>query len=151
MKSSLAAYFSRQKLEVLNTVDNIPGICDVVVPDGWFRSARAGKTLRDNNKFSNYSHSSSEGAIYSFHNLDQMHQFEPSKSNRSHRRPRSSSQNHTSLPSGHSTSISPPSSPKQGSQSVHDPQTLVPLEYLRNVSGPRRNPIDEQLLKMFST
>lgn len=44
----IAAYFSQQKLDRLNTVDNIQGIGDVPVPDGWFRSARRdGKSRRD--------------------------------------------------------------------------------------------------------
>lgn len=43
-----AAYFSQQKLDRLNTIDNIPGVGDVPVPDGWFRSARRdAKTRRD--------------------------------------------------------------------------------------------------------
>ena len=44
----IAAYFSQQKLDRLNTVDNIQGIGDVPVPDGWFRSARRdGKSRRE--------------------------------------------------------------------------------------------------------
>ncbi|KAG2039194.1 Gti1/Pac2 family-domain-containing protein, partial [Suillus americanus] len=39
-KWHLTAYFSQQKLDRLNTIDNIPGVGDVPVPDGWFRSAR---------------------------------------------------------------------------------------------------------------
>ncbi|KAL4073574.1 Gti1/Pac2 family-domain-containing protein [Scleroderma citrinum] len=39
-KWHLTAYFSQLKLDRLNTVDNIQGVGDVPVPDGWFRSAR---------------------------------------------------------------------------------------------------------------
>ncbi|KAG9311686.1 Gti1/Pac2 family-domain-containing protein [Chiua virens] len=47
-KWHLTAYFSQQKLDRLNTIDNIQGIGDVPVPDGWFRSARRdGKSRRD--------------------------------------------------------------------------------------------------------
>lgn len=47
-KWHLTAYFSQQKLDRLNTIDNIPGVGDVPVPDGWFRSARRdAKTRRD--------------------------------------------------------------------------------------------------------
>jgi Gti1/Pac2 family transcription factor len=43
-----AAYFSQQKLDQLNTIDDIPGVGDVPVPDGWFRSARRdAKARRD--------------------------------------------------------------------------------------------------------
>ena len=45
---STAAYFSQQKLDRLDTIDNVKGIGDVPVPDGWFRSARRdGKSRRD--------------------------------------------------------------------------------------------------------
>ncbi|KAH0834868.1 Gti1/Pac2 family-domain-containing protein [Lanmaoa asiatica] len=47
-KWHLTAYFSQQKLDRLNTVDNIHGIGDIPVPDGWFRSARRdGKSRRE--------------------------------------------------------------------------------------------------------
>ena len=43
-----AAYFSQQKLDQLNTIDDVPGVGDVPVPDGWFRSARRdAKARRD--------------------------------------------------------------------------------------------------------
>ncbi|KIJ61430.1 hypothetical protein HYDPIDRAFT_115896 [Hydnomerulius pinastri MD-312] len=48
-KWHLTAYFSQQKLDRLNTVDNIQAIGDIPVPDGWFRSARrdGGKSRRE--------------------------------------------------------------------------------------------------------
>ncbi|KAI6021780.1 Gti1/Pac2 family-domain-containing protein [Pisolithus microcarpus] len=47
-KWHLTAYFSQQKLDRLDTVDNIQGVGDVPVPDGWFRSARRdGKSRRE--------------------------------------------------------------------------------------------------------
>ncbi|KAN0085952.1 Gti1/Pac2 family domain containing protein [Tylopilus felleus] len=47
-KWHLTAYFSQQKLDRLDTIDNVKGIGDVPVPDGWFRSARRdGKSRRD--------------------------------------------------------------------------------------------------------
>ncbi|KAG6861291.1 hypothetical protein C0995_001845 [Termitomyces sp. Mi166 len=42
-----AAYFSQQRLDELGTIDEIPGVGDVQVPEGLFRSARAGKMRRD--------------------------------------------------------------------------------------------------------
>ncbi|KAI0371264.1 hypothetical protein BV20DRAFT_194847 [Pilatotrama ljubarskyi] len=38
-----AAYFSQTTIDSLGTIDDIPGVGDVVVPEGWFRSARASK------------------------------------------------------------------------------------------------------------
>ncbi|KAI6158181.1 Gti1/Pac2 family-domain-containing protein [Pisolithus tinctorius] len=47
-KWHLTAYFSQQKLDRLDTVDNVQGVGDVPVPDGWFRSARRdGKSRRE--------------------------------------------------------------------------------------------------------
>lgn len=145
----LAAYFSQRKLDALDTVDNIPGIGDVVVPDGWFRSARAGKTPRDNRKFTCDPQRSSEDVLYSPSNFERTHEISSSP----HRHSRSS-QIHTSVsstPSDKSTSVSPSSSTSLGSRYPCGSQTLVPLQYLQSVSGVRRNPIDEQFLKMFST
>jgi Gti1/Pac2 family transcription factor len=44
--SLAAAYFSQESIDTLNTVDSIPGIGNVAVPEGWFRSARAGNRGR---------------------------------------------------------------------------------------------------------
>lgn len=148
-KWHLTAYFSQRKLDALDTVDNIPGIGDVVVPDGWFRSARAGKTPRDNRKFTCDPQRSSEDVLYSPSNFERTHEISSSP----HRHSRSS-QIHTSVsstPSDKSTSVSPSSSTSLGSRYPCGSQTLVPLQYLQSVSGVRRNPIDEQFLKMFST
>ncbi|KAI0634858.1 Gti1/Pac2 family-domain-containing protein [Trametes polyzona] len=42
-KWHLTAYFSQTTIDSLGTIDDIPGVGDVVVPDGWFKSARASK------------------------------------------------------------------------------------------------------------
>ncbi|KAF8180372.1 hypothetical protein BJ912DRAFT_981108 [Pholiota molesta] len=46
-KWHLTAYFSPQKLDELDTIDNLRGVGDMVVPEGWFRSARIGRSRRD--------------------------------------------------------------------------------------------------------
>ncbi|KAH9849608.1 Gti1/Pac2 family-domain-containing protein [Lenzites betulinus] len=38
-----AAYFSQTTIDSLGTIDDIPSVGDVVVPEGWFKSARASK------------------------------------------------------------------------------------------------------------
>ena len=43
--SLIAAYFSEQRLGQLDTIDDVQGIGDVPVPDGWFHH---GKSRRDN-------------------------------------------------------------------------------------------------------
>ncbi|KAJ3001731.1 hypothetical protein NUW54_g6247 [Trametes sanguinea] len=42
-KWHLTAYFSQTTIDSLGTIDDIPGVGDVVVPEGWFKSARASK------------------------------------------------------------------------------------------------------------
>lgn len=46
--SDLAAYFSQTTLDSLGTIDSIPGVGDVPVPEGMFKSARAGKMNKRN-------------------------------------------------------------------------------------------------------
>lgn len=43
-----AAYFSQTTLDSLGTIDSIPGVGDVPVPEGIFKSARAGKMNKRN-------------------------------------------------------------------------------------------------------
>ncbi|CAL1708850.1 unnamed protein product [Somion occarium] len=45
-KWHLTAYFSQTTLDSLNTIDKVPGVGNVPVPPGWFRSARASKSRR---------------------------------------------------------------------------------------------------------
>ncbi|EIW55524.1 uncharacterized protein TRAVEDRAFT_50012 [Trametes versicolor FP-101664 SS1] len=42
-KWHLTAYFSQTTIDSLGTIDDIPRVGDVVVPEGWFKSARANK------------------------------------------------------------------------------------------------------------
>ncbi|KAI0827145.1 Gti1/Pac2 family-domain-containing protein [Trametes gibbosa] len=42
-KWHLTAYFSQTTIDSLGTIDDIPAVGDVVVPEGWFKSARASK------------------------------------------------------------------------------------------------------------
>ncbi|KDQ60177.1 hypothetical protein JAAARDRAFT_32550, partial [Jaapia argillacea MUCL 33604] len=45
-KWHLTAYFSQETVDSLNAIASIQGLGDIGVPDGWFRSARAGKVRR---------------------------------------------------------------------------------------------------------
>ncbi|KZT28085.1 hypothetical protein NEOLEDRAFT_1087697 [Neolentinus lepideus HHB14362 ss-1] len=45
-KWHLTAYFSQETVDSLTPVSALPGIGDVTVPEGWFRSARSSKTRR---------------------------------------------------------------------------------------------------------
>ncbi|KAF8996275.1 hypothetical protein BDQ17DRAFT_1181306, partial [Cyathus striatus] len=42
-KWHLTVYFSLTKVDELDTIDNIPGVGDVIVPDRWFESAHREK------------------------------------------------------------------------------------------------------------
>ncbi|KZT10265.1 uncharacterized protein LAESUDRAFT_644956 [Laetiporus sulphureus 93-53] len=46
-KWHLTAYFSQSTLDSLGTIDEIPNVGDVQVPEGWFKSARANKAKRN--------------------------------------------------------------------------------------------------------
>ncbi|EKM57037.1 uncharacterized protein PHACADRAFT_254558 [Phanerochaete carnosa HHB-10118-sp] len=48
-KWHLTAYFSQATLDSLNTIDTIPGVGDVQVPQGWFKNARASKARQGDN------------------------------------------------------------------------------------------------------
>ena len=141
-KWHLTAYFSQQRLETLDTVDRIPGIGDAIIPEGWFRSARSGKR-RDNRRLSG-SQMTSDPLLGpqpdSCHFPPPRHQFPPSVM---YTTPLSTggSRDRTPSPDFNSDSSSGGSG-KKG--------RLVPLEYLQNVSGSRRDPADEQVLKRFS-
>ncbi|KIK40000.1 hypothetical protein CY34DRAFT_807665 [Suillus luteus UH-Slu-Lm8-n1] len=45
-KWHLTAYFTQATVDELGTIDNIPGVSDLVVPEGTFQSTRVGKTRK---------------------------------------------------------------------------------------------------------
>ncbi|KAF8634852.1 hypothetical protein AX17_004100 [Amanita inopinata Kibby_2008] len=150
-KWHLTAYFSQQKLAGLDTIDNIQGGGVITVPEGWFRSARTMKSRRDSR---NYGHASQlpERNLYpaapSFHeappHILDLHGYEVLHPLR-HCSPSSSSGGRNS-PSASPTAQTRPPTSRLGSS-----QQLVPLEYLQTVSAPPRDPVDEQLLRRFSS
>lgn len=114
----------------------------MVVPEGWFRSARIGRSRRDSR-----THGSPQSEAPS----------QPSTSTAlnysSHQRHPSSSHNSIPpTPSGYSspTSSSPPNSLNYES-SHRSMNQLVPIEVLVRTAGPRRDPADELLLRKFSS
>ncbi|KAI5996442.1 Gti1/Pac2 family-domain-containing protein [Pisolithus orientalis] len=129
-KWHLTAYFSQQKLDRLDTVDNIQGVGDVPVPDGWFRSARRdGKSRREDDLTKSVvakrlSQAPMEGMI-------------PATA------PEAYHSSHSSMPVYKHFPI-----PRLNPDRTSD--KLVPLEYLQSLPHRRRDPIDEQLLQRFS-
>ncbi|PPQ87683.1 hypothetical protein CVT25_011450 [Psilocybe cyanescens] len=144
-KWHLTAYFSPHKLDELDTIDNIRGVGDVPVPEGWFRSARIGRNRRDSRTNGTVPLSpevpnlSPTSPISNYHYASGSHQAHPSMYIPI-----------SPLPSGYSSSES--ASPPQISShdGLHRPASqLVPLEVLVRTSGPRRDPADEQTLRRF--
>ena len=174
---SLAAYFSQQKLDGLATLDTVPGIGDVDIPDGWFKSARAGKSRRDHRDTSTTTTNTSASATAKSNSTPptdlHLHHHPSPVSHHQHHQHRPHNSSSSSTTSNHhrasryphrtykdETSHSPPSdhflSPKQqspilGALPLGNSGRLVPLQYLQAVAYPRRDPADEQLLKRFST
>ncbi|KAG5654573.1 hypothetical protein H0H81_000098 [Sphagnurus paluster] len=142
----------QQRLDELDTIDRIRGIGDVPVPEGLFRSARSGKMRRDHRKPSKKTSQPPDLVTRpeSSHRNDDLGSSSPGSGRRE-----SPSFHHSVSPpySEHSRDSSPSSEylPQSSSSSSYDQPKLVPLEYLQNMTGARRNPVDEQLLRRFSS
>lgn len=98
--------------------------------------------------------SSSEHPHYTSSGVRQTTYSEPNlSSGRDHTRYRDTFAGHTppNCPSPPSSSSSVPATPSPRMCPVHLSEQLVPLDYLQNLSYPRRDPIDEQFLQRFST
>ncbi|CAK5272402.1 unnamed protein product [Mycena citricolor] len=159
-KWHLTAYFNQETLNELDTIDDLRYL-DMPVPDGWFRSARATKTRRENRALGGgidqqqqHNRPSEPGRVSSptsplAAGCDMMATFNPVPAAQTRFRgtlravfPSSSGSPKLLLPL-------PPSSPKRAAFMMSS--GLVPLEYLQKHSQRnRRNPTDEQLLRRFA-
>ncbi|KAF9266068.1 hypothetical protein L218DRAFT_858928 [Marasmius fiardii PR-910] len=150
-KWHLTAYFSQEGLNRLATIDSIRGIGDAPVPEGIFRSARASKMRRDPREglspisiqpsdVGEAYYPAMDGHSYS-PRLPGHHPSMPVSSIGYSRPTSSSNSSNNSSPVSVSSSLAL-SGPGHGH--------LVPLEHLQNASSPRRDPVDEQLLRRFS-
>ncbi|KAG6831155.1 hypothetical protein H0H87_006085 [Tephrocybe sp. NHM501043] len=147
-KWHLTAYFSQQRLDELGTIDGIRGVGDVPVPEGLFKSARAGKLRRDHRSAEKNTVQSSDQSSLSQSGLHFNHGHSTFSGHRG-----SPPQTYPTLSSpfsDDSRESSPSSESSRRAWSPSQQTSLVPLEYLQNVSGPRRDPADEQLLRRFS-
>ncbi|KAG2003311.1 hypothetical protein CC2G_003922 [Coprinopsis cinerea AmutBmut pab1-1] len=142
-KWHLTAYFSQARLDQLATVDNIRGIGDVPVPEGWFRSARTAKTRRNTHTQSSES--------------DTPKQPSPTSYSDPHSPLVSSSRHHPSSGYAHSPASSSGHSSKTSSisslSSAYNPRSpsLVPLDVLQNSHSVPRDPTDVQTLRRFAS
>ncbi|KAF9564479.1 hypothetical protein CPC08DRAFT_815896 [Agrocybe pediades] len=148
-KWHLTAYFSPLKLDELDTIDNIRGVGDVVVPEGWFRSARIGRNRRDSRTMGPGSHSP-ENHIHTLPSPTSNGNYPYPPGSHSHPR-QLAPPSHPSSPdlSGYHHSHSPPASNQHTHNYDNPHHQLVPLEILTRNSGPRRDPADELLLRRF--
>lgn len=160
---TVAAYFSPSKLHELDTIDNIRGVGDVIVPDGWFRSARIGRNRRDSRPQGLSPPSPSEMPIppalpmaADYHRPSSSNNHPYSCHQIPHISPYPSPYRHTSSPhpylSQSSLSAPAPSGcPSAPSSRENSKSQLVPIEVLVRTAGPRRDPADEQLLRRFNS
>jgi hypothetical protein len=159
-----AAYYSQQELESLRSIDEIDGVGNVTVPEGWFKSARGIRTRREpreqreNASTTNRADAESELDSDSTGHLSMPIGPTPHTHTHRHSTIRSQgnygfeqhSQDPVALHYRAENMNTPPTSPHQ--ERPRSPRNqLVPLEYLRTVTMPRRSPADEQLLSRFST
>ncbi|PPQ80926.1 hypothetical protein CVT26_014959 [Gymnopilus dilepis] len=142
-KWHLTAYFSPSTLDGLDTIDNIRGVGDVTVPEGWFRSARIGRNRRDSR-----AHGANSISPDSPHSPPaSMGMIPPPNSHQ-----RLPSPSHPPSPPAPSVYHNIPLPlPSHSSNSHHSMSQLVPLEILVRTSGPKRDPADELLLRRFSS
>ncbi|KAF9819406.1 hypothetical protein IEO21_02149 [Rhodonia placenta] len=120
-KWHLTAYFSQTTLDSLSTIDEILGVGDVMVPDGWFKSARASKAKRAE---------TSSG--------DEL-------------APPPRARVSPSSPPTPSRTTRAPSPPRRHGLGPRGPRDLVPLDVLQGLARPARNPVDEQFLRRFAS
>ncbi|GLB37404.1 putative gti1/Pac2 family protein [Lyophyllum shimeji] len=144
-KWHLIAYFTEESIEHLRSIDDFPHLANLTVPSGKYKSARSAKGRPDH--IFNTENGSPE-----FPRLEYI-AYTPRRGSMSSPRTAPDTANinprrRTELPaqSRYRTSS------KSGSVSSDDfpPECLAPLEYLQNMAPPRRHPIDEKTLKLFS-
>ncbi|KAF5380228.1 hypothetical protein D9757_008227 [Collybiopsis confluens] len=157
-KWHLIAYFTQESLEYLHNIDDIPGLANLQVPSGKYKSARSGKgprpsfgydPLPGNPYYTPYPPRHQPTTYFDLSAID--HNRRPS--------PRSSNATTRTLSSPGSLRLSPSLSPSPRSLQFLVPSrpslknaagALAPLAYLENIPPPRRHPLDEEALMSFT-
>ncbi|KAJ7096738.1 hypothetical protein B0H15DRAFT_774024 [Mycena belliarum] len=151
-KWHLTAYFNQETLNELDTIDDLRYL-DVPIPEGWFRSARATKTRRENRTIADHSQSS-EGLVTSPTSPNSDHHHAPPAPAAQTRYRGQISTLKTTCPTRSPGPVSSPRHPAYMNPPLSLTPTgrLVPLEYLQNTSQRnRRDPTDEQFLRRFGS
>ncbi|KAF8893506.1 Gti1/Pac2 family-domain-containing protein [Infundibulicybe gibba] len=148
-KWHLIAYFTEDSVERLRSIDDIPQLASLSVPHGKYKSARSAKG-RPDHIFNPESERSD------FSRLEYV-PYAPRTGSSQQPQPQDSScWRNSSLPPPNPTRMGMPTTARRRGQtssvsSDEGPECLAPLAYLKNIPPPRRHPVDEKALKLFSS
>lgn len=142
-KWHLIAYFTEESIEHLRSIDEFPHLANLTVPNGKYRSARSAKGRPDH--IFNTETDSPE-----FPRLEYI-AYTPRRGSMSSRTPLDTANGHPTRRIAVQSRYRTPSQSGSVSSDESPPGSLAPLEYLQNMAPPRRHPIDEKTLKLFSS
>lgn len=149
-KWHLIAYFTEESLDRLLSIDDIPQLANLRVPPGKYKSARSAKGRPDHifNPESEGNHGYSQLEYVSYASPTRRNS--PMLVDPPHNRPLTWVD---TSPIETSRRASPPRRRSPGSSVSSDDSpdsSLAPLAYLQNIPPPRRHPIDEKTLMLFT-
>jgi len=148
-KWHLIAYFTEESVVRLRSIDDFAQLATLHVPHGKYRSARSAKGRPD--------HIFNPESVNPPPRLEpSRHEYSPYMPRQSHHAESSMSQTLTWIDTsprelGHQEHYSPSRrGPASCSSSDEPPENLAPLAYLQNIAPPRRHPVDEKTLMLFT-
>ncbi|KAF8635234.1 hypothetical protein AX17_004007 [Amanita inopinata Kibby_2008] len=142
-KWHLIAYFTEESIERLKCIDDIPHLTSLQVPHGKYKSARSAKG-RPDHIFN------PESDVPEFTHLEYVPYTPRSVSSHS---PKERIWHESSIHGvfhSEQRGFSTWAGSKSASPDDSGPESLAPLAYLENIPPPRRHPLDEKALKLFS-
>ncbi|KAH8107772.1 hypothetical protein BXZ70DRAFT_912542 [Cristinia sonorae] len=147
-KWHLNAYYTQETVDRLQTVDDIPDLRSLVVPEGAYICARAGGQRRNARMQRRTLDESTESQLQPLH----PYHFDPYEPSSPSPPPLSPSPQQWSPLANAQTVLHPNgrvASPRVCRDSVDPQRQLAPLEYLQNITPSGRNPADDEMLKSF--
>ncbi|KAF8647090.1 hypothetical protein AX16_006924 [Volvariella volvacea WC 439] len=147
-KWHLIAYFTEESIDRLRSVDDFPQLASLQVPHGKYKSARCAKGRPDhifNPEPDNSDYTRLEYVQYT------PRREQPLQIIQSNHQPLIWVDRNR-LPAMQVQSHSPLTQRAKSSpvSSIDEKAGLAPLAYLQNIPPPRRHPVDEKVLKLFS-
>ncbi|EAU91089.2 hypothetical protein CC1G_03257 [Coprinopsis cinerea okayama7 len=146
-KWHLIAYFTEESLDRLKTIEDFPQLAYLEVPPGKYKSARSAKG-RPDNYFQSSDADSNHYSQLEYVSYAPNRRTSPNRIEGTPNRPLTwvDTSPHSERSSRRRTHpYSPSSADDSGSDSG-----LAPLAYLQNIPPPRRHPIDEKTLMLFT-